>query len=159
MTGVMPADINPSAAARPRVATCSGSPLIGAVADHVVRARLLHVDQRRAIDVDAERRQLGADQLVIEEHRLAPVARTLGRQRAELGRRGRGAPVRRLQALHPPALLVDQDRSLGMLDRRAQIVHQAAHLVRIGDVAREQDEAERLNVAEERALLARQDLT
>ena len=59
--------------------------------------------------------------------------------------------MRRLQPRHPAALLVDQHRRVGAPDAAAQRADQRADLVGRLAIAREQDEAERIGGAEERA--------
>lgn len=59
----------------------------------------------------------------------------------------------RLQALHPAAFLIDQDRRVGAADRIAQGGRQAADPIRGLAVALKQDEAERVRIAEEAALV------
>ncbi len=69
-----------------------------------MRAR--HIDQRRAIAVNAERAQLIRNQAIAQIHGLGrAVARRL-----DMGKRRRPiAPYRGAQALHAPALLIDGD--------------------------------------------------
>src|SRR5437868_7171931 len=68
-------------------------------------------------------------------------------------------PVRWLQALYAPALLVDQNRRIGAADRITKTVNERAHLVRRADVAivvsllAEQDQAPGIGIAQKRALL------
>ena len=58
ITGSTPPAIRPSATARPIAATRLGAVAVGAVADHVVGAGHRHVEDGRAIDVDADARQV-----------------------------------------------------------------------------------------------------
>ena len=53
-------------------------------------------------------------------------------------------PVRRAHALHPAALLVDQNGRVVPSDRRAQCIAQRPHLLGRFHVAPEQDESPRL---------------
>ena len=128
----------------------------GAVADDVVAALDRYVEDRRAVDVDAEIAQLGGQQARIEAHRAARLGDRGARQRAERGGRRRLAPMRWLEARDPAALLVDQDRRAGPADRAAQLADQRAHLVGRLAIALEQDEAIGIGVAEKARLLGRQ---
>ncbi|MNV77985.1 hypothetical protein D3C71_1714500 [compost metagenome] len=74
----------------------------------------------------------------------------VGRSRRVLG------PVRRAEALHPTAFLIDQDGGVGAPHAVAQIVNQRLHLGLGVHVAAEQDEAPGLGLSEEGALLRRQ---
>ena len=92
-----------------------------------------HIGQRCAIDVDACLPQLGGNDPVAQVHR--PQAGLATHPSHLLQRRQPLAPVRRAHALHPPALLVDQDRRVTP-HRRAQIRGQAAQLLGVFDIAR-----------------------
>ena len=59
--------------------------------------------------------------------------------------------MRRLQPRDPAAFLIDQHRRVGAADAVAQLRDQRAHLIGRLAIAREQDEAERIGVAEEAA--------
>ena len=63
--------------------------------------------------------------------------------------------MRRAEALHPPALLVDQDRRVAA-DNAAELVDQPTQRVGTSDIPRENDETPGLRFAEELALLMRQ---
>src|ERR1043166_10155697 len=69
--------------------------------------------------------------------------------------------MRRAQPLHPPALLVDQDGSVGAADRITKIINQCTNLVRTADVAivvsllAEENQAPWVGLAQERAFLGR----
>ena len=78
-----------------------------------------------------------------------------GRRAADPLRRRCRPPMRRLEPLHPAAFLVDQHRRIGAADDGAQALDQGADLRRLGTVAGEQDEAERIGLGEEPAFLAR----
>ena len=58
-----------------------------------------------------------------------PLPLVLGIERAEGAGRRQGAPMRRPQALHAPAFLVDQDQHVLLAQRVAEVVGQAAHLI------------------------------
>ena len=71
-------------------------------------------------------------------------------------RRGRiVGPVRRTQAAHAPALLIDQDHRF-VPHAGFQRRDQRLHLIRRLDIAPEQDEAQRPDLGEEGPLLRRQ---
>ena len=61
--------------------------------------------------------------------------------------------MRRAEALHPAALLVDQNRRVGAAHGRTKISDQRATCVGRLDIALEEDEAPRLRLAQERTLL------
>src|SRR5438445_13633543 len=60
-------------------------------------------------------------------------------------------PVRRAEARHSPALLIDQDRRVIAADRLAQRRDQFADLCGVAAVAAEEDEADRIGGAKEAA--------
>ena len=64
--------------------------------------------------------------------------------------------MRRPQPRDPAAFLVDQHRRLGARHRGAQVLDQPARALGRVDVAGEQDEAQRIGVAEERTLVGRE---
>ena len=57
--------------------------------------------------------------------------------------------MRRLQTCHPAPLLIDQDRQVGSPGHVTQIVGQRPQLVRIGDIATEQNEAGGVRIAKQ----------
>jgi hypothetical protein len=125
----------------------------GAVADDgVVLAGQTQVEDRRAVDRDAELGELASEELGIEPHRLDSLGAATARQLAETAGGRHGAPGRRLQPGDTAALLVDQHRRVGAADSVAQIVDQGPDLIRCLAVALEQDEAERVGFAEEHPL-------
>ena len=74
---------------------------------------------------------------------VRPSARIDVVERAE-HRAGRiDRPVRRAEALHPAALLVDQDRRVRLAERLAQFANKLSDLRRRFDIPLEQDEAPR----------------
>ena len=79
------------------------------------------------------------------------LAIALGQPADPPGRQPR-RPVRRAQARHAAAFLIDQDRRIGAAHGRAQVVDEGAHLVRVGAIAREQDEAPGSVLAQQRPL-------
>ena len=62
---------------------------------------------------------------------------------------GKGAPFGGLHPRDPPAFLVDQHRRRGIPNCVPKLADKGADLVRAFDIAREQDEAERIGVLEE----------
>ena len=73
-----------------------------------------------------------------------------------LATRDLDATFERLQAGDATSLLVDQDRRVVTADRGAQGGGQRPHLLRVGDVALEKDEAPGLHVPEEIRLFTRE---
>ena len=70
-----------------------------------------HVEHRRAIDVDARpRADRGRSAAPSSRAASRPAASILGGEPADVAGRRQRAPLRRTQAHHPAALLVDQDR-------------------------------------------------
>ena len=129
---------------------------IGAVADHGVGLGEGDVEDGQAIDVTADRRHVGRQQARIEQGRFQPVLGVAGIELAQQARRRRLAPVRRPQPRHPAAFLVDQHRRLGARHRGAQLLDQPVGALGRVDVAGKQDEAQRIGVAEEGALVGRE---
>jgi hypothetical protein len=124
----------------------------GPVADDVVGAGRRHVEHRRAVDGDAEVRQLQRDQGGVEPGRRDRRRLRPSEQLTEAPGRRRFAPVRRAQSGDAATLLVDQHRRVGAADGVAQRRGQRADLVRRLAVAGEQDEAGGIGVAEEAPL-------
>jgi hypothetical protein len=127
-----------------------------AVADHVVRRRVPHIEQWRVIDGNADFGEIVPERLGIGARRLDRARRG---QLPEPGESLAGReclPLRRLHPRHAAAFLVDRDEQpLAAVDR-AQIVGQRAQLGPVNDVAAEQDVAGRVGVAEESALVSGQ---
>jgi len=105
-----------------------------------------HIEQRRAVHVDADGAELVGDDAITQPRRLERAVLVGAVEEAH--HRAPPAPVRRAEALDAPALLVDQHRRVAA-NRAAQRRGQAAELRRARDVAGEQDEAPRIGVAEE----------
>jgi hypothetical protein len=57
-----------------------------------------------------------------------------------------------LEALHASAFLIDQNRSVAPPDRITELGDQASELVRMLDIAAEQNEAPRISLAQEAPL-------
>ena len=151
-TGSTPPASSPAATAPPIAATCLGRVAIGAVADHGIGAARRHVRDRQAIDVDAERQQVAGDQAGAEPGggealgHVAVVDPPVGGA-ARINR-----PMRMTQPLHPSAFLVDQHRRVGS-DRLTAFRGELLDLARRAHIAVEQDEAPRLGLAQETALV------
>ena len=122
----------------------------GAVADHRIGARHRHIRDRHAIDIDAHERKIGRDQPRAKPRRrkarcaIAVVKFAIGGPRRII------RPMRRAEALHAAALLVDEHRGVAA-DRGAEIVDQPTQRVRARDIALENDQTPWLRIAEERA--------
>ena len=124
-----------------------------AIADHIVRAFLPHVEQRQAINADPRFCQ-------IEPKRLGMGAG--GLDRADRGklvkpverRAGRiGGPDRWLHPRNPATFLIDADEGAIPSMKAAQVIGQRAQLGAAFHVAAEQDVARRIAIAEEGALV------
>ena len=121
------------------------------VPDNVVRARHGNVEHRGAIDGNAEVMQFVRDETGREIRRVARAGLIVPVEIAEDARGRTRAPMGRAKARDAAAFLIDQDRRAGPPHRRAQIRAQRADLVRVLAVAGEEDEAERVAIAKERA--------
>ena len=155
-TGRMPPCSSPSAMARGDGRHSPGVVAIGAVADHRVGAGDRHVGQRQAIDGDAEGDEVGGDQPAPRRAAARPSPGSMIVQRADTPRRRVDRPMRRAEALHPAALLIDQDRGIGLPTRSRIPPTSRATCAGDVDVALEQDEAPRPLRAEKRALFGGQ---
>ena len=112
-----------------------GRGAIGAVADHGVGALDRDIGQRQAVDGNAEVDQIGGDQARRQPRGFKAKRRLDVIERAE-HRAGRiGRPVRRTEALHPAALLVDQHDGIEIACAPAQFFNQSSDLCGIVDVA------------------------
>ncbi len=131
----------------------------GSVADHVARTGLAHIEQRQAIDADADFGQHRRERHRIEPRRLdraggrAFIERIERRAAREIG------PFGRFHPRDAPALLVDQDRQIVAPVEIAQFVGELAQLFAIFDVAAEQDISRRVAVAKESAFITGQGQT
>jgi hypothetical protein len=61
-------------------------------------------------------------------------------------------PIWRFETRHPATLLIDEDRRRCIFDRFAQRSAERSNLLRIGAIAREKNEPERLHLAKKSAL-------
>ncbi len=106
------------------------------------------IGARRAIAIDTHGAQFGRDDAVAQGHAargIRPGTLHLFQGRQPL------APLRRAQALHAPAFLIHQNGRIPA-HGGAQVTGQAAELIGPVHVAGKKDKAERIGVAEERAL-------
>jgi len=119
---------------------------VGPVAYYRIRQGRRDIHDRQAINGNAEPRQVVGDQPSTEAGR---------RRRRRVGQRGQtrsrwvAAPVRRAQARHAAAFLVNQNRRIVTADAAAQRADQIAHLIGRAAVAAEQNEADRIGGGEE----------
>ncbi len=135
---------------------CAGPLGKGAVADHPVRLGMAQVEAGSAVGVDPHIRQLLGHQAVVQVDGLDGGAGIALVELAKLPRRLAQHGQRRLQPLHPSAFLIDEHQRFRVVDSLAQGFGQTAHLVRILDVAGEQNEAPGPDVPEEGPLIRRQ---
>ncbi len=139
--------------------TFSGRLPVGAVADHRVGTVDRDVGERQAVDVDAERQEVGRDQP------RAQAGTRKGRRRidvveAAIGGSGRvDGPVGRPEPLHTAALLVNQNRHLVAADAGTGFADQPDHLLRGLDITLEEDQAPGGGVAQKSPLFRRQGRT
>ena len=128
-----------------------------AVTDHGGRARRRQVENRGAVHVDSERREVGGDPPGVQRRRLRRGAAVGARRLAEAPRRRRTAPVRRAQAGDAAAFLVDQHRRVGAADGLAERPHQRREPLRRVAVAREDDQPQRIVALEQAPLVVAED--
>lgn len=131
--------------------TCGGP--ISAIADHGICASDGNIQDRHAINGYAE-----SGDIIGNEPGAGPdgLARALP---AECGEGGGGrirGPVGRLQALDAATLLVDEHGRVRAADAIAQLGDEPSDLRRALAIALEKNEAERVGIAEEVALGARE---
>ena len=126
---------------------------VGTIADDVVRPLGRHVEDRQAVDVDADGEQVFAHEPGDEPDRLGPLLQVVDRGVARGG--GVAAPVRQPEPLHAAALLVDEDHRLVAAERRANVARQRVDLLPGVDVAAEENDAERVGVLQEGTLVRR----
>ena len=89
-------------------ATLAGSRSVGPIANDLITAGHRHIGKRQAIDIDADYGQVGGNQ-VTGHARRRQACRRLAVVKCAVARAGRiGRPMRRAQALHAAAFLVDQ---------------------------------------------------
>jgi hypothetical protein len=127
----------------------------GAISNYGVCSRYWNVGDRHAIDIDSHRREIGRNQSSTQ-----PRGCKTPRMIAVIDRpincgRGIFRPGRRAHTLHTAAFLVDKDGSIPAY-RRSKVVSKAAKGIWAGYVALEDDQAPRLGVAQQCALLVGQ---
>jgi hypothetical protein len=117
----------------------------GAITNHLMRTRQAQIQNRRADNIQASRAAHRPQQI-----RIGALSHLWLGFEARSG--GEGLPLRRLQARHAPAFLVNQDRR-----RRAQhiadIIRERAQLLGVLDVPREKNRAKRWKSAPKRSFL------
>lgn len=109
-----------------------------------------HIEDGRAIAVDPKCTQIVGDQPC----HLPNSSGRVGRKR-ELHSSWKRTPLRRSQALHSPAFLVDEDETVGA-DGIEDIADQVAHLVGCFDIATKQDHASGSCVGEKMTFVIKQ---
>ena len=127
----------------------------GALADNLVRAGLEQVQNRGAVGVNADLQKVMGDQAVLE---AASLQRGVAIHVVEFAERRGGrvfAPVRRAQPGDRAAFLIDEDWRVAA-NGVAQIGAERGDLLPVLAIALEQDEAPRVGVGEEGALLPAQ---
>src|ERR1700756_3780779 len=103
---------------------------IGPIADYYVGAGNRNVGERQAVHADAELTEIIGDQPGAQTRRLQPQRRIEVVEAAEDGASRIDRPMRRREALPPAALLVDQDRRVGLADGVSQFLNQRNNLSR-----------------------------
>lgn len=114
------------------------------VADDAVGARDRYVEDRRAVDVDAEIAEFRRQKLSIEPNGLACSGKIALRQGAEYSRCRRRTPMGWCKPLDAPAFLIDQDWRIDSANRTAQLRRERPDLRGLDTVAGKQDKAERV---------------
>jgi hypothetical protein len=125
---------------------------VGATGHRLGRIGLRHIEQRRAVDGNADLAEHHPQRLPVRARRL-----DRGHRRTLIGGiehrpRRKRRPFGRAHPRDAAALLVDQDRQIVATRQCAQRIRQRANLRAVDDVALEQDIARGLAVGEERAL-------
>ena len=121
---------------------------IGAITDDAVSFRPSHIQHRRAVHIDAERREIRRNQPCIQPDRLYRVSLVRRGDTAEHVCRRSGSPERRLQPLYPAAFLIDQHKGVGAPDTFAQVGNERPCAVRVRAIPGEQDESEGIDFGE-----------
>ena len=119
-------------------------------------AGVQQVHARRAVRVEAELGKFVGKQAMVQRDRLDRLVRGAAIKLAEQGGRAAQPGQRRFQPLHTPPLLIDEHQRTLVVASLAQAVVQASDLVRVLDIAGEQDEAPGPHVAIQRPLLGRE---
>ena len=128
---------------------------VSTVANHRVCTADRHVGDRKTIDIDTDRLEIGGNQAGAETGGGEPCGGVPIVDAAVGGARRIGRPMRRAQALHAAALLIDEHSGIAP-NRVAKRCSQPGHLRRRLDVALEDDQPPRRARAHERPLRGRQ---
>ncbi|MGY4595708.1 hypothetical protein ACVWXL_003454 [Bradyrhizobium sp. GM22.5] len=147
-TGNTPPCSRPSVTARGDRGDLSRFGAVSPVPDDGVGASHRHVGQRQAIHGNAEICEIARDQPGAEARRGQPERRISIVEACENSARRIDRPMRRRQALHPPTLLIDQDRGISETRNRPQFRNECSNLSRRLDIALEEDEAPRAFAAD-----------
>ena len=126
---------------------------IGSVADHRIRAGDRKIEHRRTIDGNPETAEVIGDQPGAEPGGCRGLR---VRQQPEAAGRGIATPLRRAEARHSSALLIDQDRRVIAADRLTQRSDEISDPRGIAAVAAEKDEANRISGTKEAAFFGAQ---
>ena len=158
MTGSTPPLIIPIIVCRARMLTLGRRCGVGTVTNYVMSVGLRYVENREAIDVDADLVKISGHQAGKGSGQAGAAHGIGGENVAEPARRRIPAPVvgRRAHALDPATLLIDENRSVAPADNLAKLADEAAQPVRRVDVTAEDNEAPRLAIAKEPRFLGRQ---
>ena len=114
------------------------------------------IDDGRAVHRDSERLELFRGQTRHGEGRTLGFFRVAGKK-SRIGGGGRKiARHRRLQALHAPAFLINQDEEIRSADRFANFGDEALQLLGRHDVATKQNQTRRSNLAVKAPFFIRQ---
>ena len=125
-----------------------------AITDHVMGTFDGKVQHRRAIDIDPQLAKIVGDEPRVQIRGFVRNLRSDTVQRAECGGGRSRFPVRRFEARHAPAFLIDQHSCIA--DRRAQFADESTHLLRVNNVTPEQNESPGLRIGIESAFRLRQ---
>ena len=156
-TGSTPPSSSPSATAAAMRRDLVRRLAVGAVADHAVGAAHRHVGQRQAIDVDAERLEIGRDQPRAEPGRpqaLSPCRARRARHRPRRADRPASAAGPR-RCTRPPSWSTRTGVPAMPIAVRESCTRRS-DLGLVLDVPLEQDQAPRTGLAQERALVRRE---
>jgi hypothetical protein len=124
-----------------------------AISNDVARAFLPDVEKRKRIHVDPGRAEHERDRPSV---RASSLDRRRGRGPIQIGEplgRGKDGPFGRLHTCDPSAFLIDQDRNVGPAGKVAKRVRKPQQLFAAPAIPLEQDEAGRIGVAKEGALV------
>ncbi len=127
-----------------------------AVADDLVPVGLADVEHRRAIHENSQLGQLRGEQARVQKRGFEGRLFLATVQSAEYSGRRRRPPAGRLQPLHAPAFLIDEHRRIRSAYGCLQLIHERPDLAGVLAIAGKQNEAERVRVDEESALLLAQ---